>query len=129
MPYLSQTFESYQRVKIYTYSVNGLWFEEIFTVIWNLRVFYSLQIEHYALKIAFCVQCYSALCFPTAYYSVNGVNSLTTLNRMIIWFKSSRFSHLFGKTVTNRTDYAIQIYAREVICFYSQFFCPWGQFV
>ena len=24
MPYLSQTFESYQRVKIYTYSVNDL---------------------------------------------------------------------------------------------------------
>ena len=26
------------------------WFEELFSVIWNLRAFYSLQIEHYALK-------------------------------------------------------------------------------
>ena len=25
----------------------------IFTVIWNLGAFYSLQIEHYALKIAY----------------------------------------------------------------------------
>ena len=53
----------------------------IFTVILNLRAFYTLQIEHYALKIAFCVQCYSVLYFPTAYYSDNGVNSYTSLNR------------------------------------------------
>ena len=33
--------------------------------------------------------------------------------------KSSRFSHLFGITVTNRVDYAIKIHVREVICFYS----------
>ena len=80
MPYLSQTFESYQRVKIYTYSVNdlGLIF---FTVIWNLRAFCSLQIEHYALKLAFCFQCYSVLYFPIDYYSVYGVNSYTSLNR------------------------------------------------
>ena len=51
------------------------------TVLWNLRAFYSLQIEHYALKIAFCVQCYSVLYFPTALYSVYGVNSYTCLNR------------------------------------------------
>ena len=57
MPHLSQTFESYQRVKIYTYSVNVPWFEEMFTVKWNLRSFNSLQIEHYALSISFCVQC------------------------------------------------------------------------
>ena len=31
MPYLSQTFESYKRVKMYTYSVNGL----------GLKTFYS----------------------------------------------------------------------------------------
>ena len=31
MPYLSQTFESYQRIKIYTYSVNNL----------GLKFFYS----------------------------------------------------------------------------------------
>ena len=43
--------------------------------------FYSLQIEHYALKIAFCVQCYSVLYFPTAYYSSYGVNLYTSLNR------------------------------------------------
>ena len=56
------------------------WFEEICTEIWNLRAFYSLQIEHYGLKIAFCVQCYGVLYFPTAYYSVHGVNSYTSLN-------------------------------------------------
>ena len=33
--------------------------------------------------------------------------------------KSSRFSQLFGITVTIQTDYAITIYVREVICFYS----------
>ena len=59
-------------------------FEEICTEIWNLGAFYSLQIEHYALKIVFCVQCYSDLYFPTAYYYVYGVNSYTSLNRMII---------------------------------------------
>ena len=32
-------------------------------------------------KIAFCVQCYSVLYVPTAYYSVYGVNSYTSLNR------------------------------------------------
>ena len=47
---------------------------------WNLRAFYGLQIEHYALKVAFCVQCYSVLYFPTAYYSGYGVNSDTCLN-------------------------------------------------
>ena len=81
MPYLSQTFESYQRVKIYTYSVNDLGLKNFFTVIWNLGTFYSLQIEHYALKIAFCVQCYSVLYSPITYYSVYGVNSYTSLNR------------------------------------------------
>ena len=83
MPYLSQTFESYQRVKIYTskYSVNDLGSKNFFTVIWNLLAFYSLQIEHYAFKIAFCVQCYSVLYFPTAFYPVYGVNSYTSLNR------------------------------------------------
>ena len=53
----------------------------MFTVVWNLRAFYSLQIEHYALKITFCVQCYSVLYFPTACYSVYGVNSYTSLTR------------------------------------------------
>ena len=81
MPYLSQTFESYQRVKIYTNSVNDLGLKKFFTVIWNLRAFYSLQIEHYALKITFCVQCYSVLYFLTAYYYVYGLNSYTCLNR------------------------------------------------
>ena len=81
MPYLSHTFETYQRVKIYTYSVNDFGLKIFFTVIWNLQEFYSLQIEHYALKIAFCVQCYSVLYVPTAYYSAYGVNSLTILNR------------------------------------------------
>ena len=81
MPYLSQTFESYQRIKIYTNSVNYLGLKIFFTVIWNLQAFYSLQIKHFALKIAFCVQCYSVLYFPTAYYSVYGVNSYTSVNR------------------------------------------------
>ena len=57
------------------------WFEEICTEIWNLQAFYSLQIEHYVLRIAFCVQCYSVLYFPTAYNSVYGVNLYTSLNR------------------------------------------------
>ena len=81
MLYLSRSFESYQRVKIYTYNVNyfNLW--KFFTVIRNLRAFYSLQIEHYALKIIFCVQCYSVLYVPTAYFSVYGVNLYISLNR------------------------------------------------
>ena len=70
MPYLSQTFESYQRVKIYTYSVNDLGLKNFYS---NMEFMGSLQIERYALKIAFCVQCYSVLYFPTAYYSVYGV--------------------------------------------------------
>ena len=53
----------------------------MFTIIPNLRAFYNLQIEQYAIKIAFCVQCYSVLYFPTAYYSVYGVNFYTSLNR------------------------------------------------
>ena len=57
------------------------WFEEIFTVIWNLWAFYSLQIEYYSLKIASCVQCYSVLYVHMAYYSVYVVNSYTILNR------------------------------------------------
>ena len=81
MSYLSQTFESYQRVKIYTYIVNDLGLKNFSTVIWNLRAFYSLQIEHFAPKTAFCVQCYSVLYVPTAYYSVYGVNSYTSLIR------------------------------------------------
>ena len=54
---------------MYTYSVNDLGLKNYFTVIWNLLAIYSLQIEHYVLKIAVCVQCYSVLYFPTAYYS------------------------------------------------------------
>ena len=79
--HLRQTFESYQRVKIYTNSVNDLDLIFFFTIIWNLRAFYSLEIEHYALKIAFCVHCYSVLYIPMAYFSVYGVNSYTSLNR------------------------------------------------
>ena len=54
------------------------------------RNFYSIMeftgILHFAdrtlcPKIAFCVQCYSVLYFPTACYSVYGVNSYTSLNR------------------------------------------------
>ena len=81
MPYLSQTFESYQRVRICAYSVNDPALKKNCTEIWDLRAFYSLQIEHYALKIAFCVQCYSVLYFPTAYNSIYGVKSYTSLNR------------------------------------------------
>ena len=60
--------------------VNDLGLKNFFTVIWNLRTFYSLQIEHYALNITFCVQCYSVLYFSTAYYSAYGVNSFTSMN-------------------------------------------------
>ena len=66
---------------MYTYSVNDLGLEKFFTVLWSLRAFYSLQMDHYALKIGFCVQCYSVLYFPTAYYSGYEVNSYTSLNR------------------------------------------------
>ena len=100
MPYLSQTFESYQRVKIYTYSVNDLGLKRFFTVIWNLQSSYSSQIEHYPLKITCCVQCYSVLYVPTAYYSVYGVYSYTRLNRsdylylkvadLVIWHNSNK---------------------------------------
>ena len=55
---------------MYTHSVNDQGSEEIFTVIWNLRAFYSLQIVHYAMKIAICVQCFSVLYFSTAYYNI-----------------------------------------------------------
>ena len=81
MPCLSQIFESYQRVKIYTQSVNGLSLKKFLQQYGIYGHFYSLQIEHYALKIASCVQCYSVLYFPAAYYSVYGVNSYTSLNR------------------------------------------------
>ena len=81
MPYLSQTFESYQRVKIYTYSVNNLGLKIFFYSNMEFTGILSLQIEHYAQKIAFCVQCFSVLYFPTAYYSVYGVNLYTSLNR------------------------------------------------
>ena len=66
---------------MYLYSVNDLGLKICFIVIWNLQAFYSLQIEHYAINIAFCVQCYSVLYFPTAYYSGYGVNSCTSLIR------------------------------------------------
>ena len=41
---------------------------------------YSVN-ERYALKIAFCVQCYSVLSFPKAYNSVYGVDLYNILNR------------------------------------------------
>ena len=47
----------------------------------EFRGILSLQIEHYALKIAFCVQCYSVLYVPTAYHSGYGVNSYTNRSR------------------------------------------------
>ena len=80
MPHLSKTYESYQRVEICKYSVDDLGLKKFEL---NLRAFFSLQIEHYAQEIAFCVQCYSALYFHTAYYSVYGVNSYTSLNRNV----------------------------------------------
>ena len=42
-----------------------------------------LQFEDRTLcpKIAFCVQCYTVLYFPTVYYSGHGVNIYTSLNR------------------------------------------------
>ena len=36
---------------------------------------------------------------------------------------------MFRTTVTHRTDYAIKMYVREVIDFYSKFFRQYGQFV
>ena len=81
MPYLPQTVESYQRVKIYTNSVNDICLNQFIQKYGIYGHFYSLQIEHYALKIPFCVRYYSVLYFPTAYFSVYGVNSYTTLNR------------------------------------------------
>ena len=37
--------------------------------------------RYYAIKIAFCVQCYSVLYFATAYFSVYGAILYTSLNR------------------------------------------------
>ena len=80
MPHLSQTFESYQRVKIYTYSVNDL----------GLNNFYSNMIFTGILQFANRTLCpenrllhsvLNVLYFLTAYYSVYGVNSYTNLNR------------------------------------------------
>ena len=50
MPYLSQTFGSYHRVTIYTYSVNDLGLKKFLQLYGIYGHFYSLQIEHYALK-------------------------------------------------------------------------------
>ena len=47
-------------------------------MIWNLWTFFIFQIEHYALKITFYVQCYSVLSASTAHNSVNGVNLYNT---------------------------------------------------
>ena len=41
---------------------------------------FSFQIEDNALKIAFCVQCYSVVSFSTAHYSVHGVNLYNILD-------------------------------------------------
>ena len=80
MPYSSQTFESYQMVRIHTYKVNDLGLKKC---VLNMEFTSILQFADRTLcpKIAFCVQCYSVLYFPTAYYSVYGVNSYTSLNR------------------------------------------------
>ena len=76
MPYISQTFKSYQRVKIYTYSVNDL----------GLKLFYSNMEFTGILQFADRTLCpkIRVLYFPTAYYSVYGVNSYTILTEMII---------------------------------------------
>ena len=81
--------------------------------------FYYLQIEHYALKIAFCVQCYSVLYFSTAYFLLWSQFVYFPEMKNLFVTKSSRISHLFGITVTKCTDYAIKIYVREVTCFHS----------
>ena len=44
-------------------------------------IFSVLEIEHYSLKSAFCVQCYGVLSFQTAYYTVNAVDLYNILNR------------------------------------------------
>ena len=48
---------------------------------------FQLQIEQYALKIAFCVQCYSVLSFPTAYCFVYEVNLNIILDKTDICTK------------------------------------------
>ena len=80
MSYSLQTFESYQMVKMYTYSINYLGLKKFYS---NMEFPLILQFADRTLcpKIAFCVQCYSVLYFPTAYYSGYGVNSFTSLNR------------------------------------------------
>ena len=47
----------------------------------------QLQIEQYALKIAFCVQCYSVLSFPTAYFFVYEVNMNIILDKTDILYQ------------------------------------------
>ena len=69
---------------MYTYSVNDLGLKK-FLQLYGINGHFTvcMQIEHYAIKIAFCVQCYSVLYFPTAYYFGYGVNTYTctSLNR------------------------------------------------
>ena len=91
MPYLSHTFEPYQRVRIYTYSVNDLGLKK-FVQKYGINGHFTAADRALCPKILFCVQCYSVLYFPTAYYSVYGVNSYTSLNRNdYLYLKSADF--------------------------------------
>ena len=80
MPHLSETFELYQRVKIYPYSVNDLDLK-IFSSNLDSTGIFQFADRTLCLKIVFCVQCYNVLSFPIAYYSGYGVILYSILNR------------------------------------------------
>ena len=65
---------------MYTYSVNDLGLKKLYS---NIEFKGILQFVDRTLcpKIALCVQCYSVLYIPTAYYSGYGVNSCTSLKK------------------------------------------------
>ena len=60
-------------MKISPYSYNTL-IKRLVYIIWKLRTCLSFQIEHYALKFAFFVQCCTVLSSSTILYFVHGVN-------------------------------------------------------
>ena len=83
--YLSETLESYNRVKICPYNVNNLVLMKVWQQYGIYGHFFNFHIEHYALKFAFYVQCYSVLSLSTTHNSIYGVNLYNVLTKMITW--------------------------------------------
>ena len=103
---------------MYIYRVNYFCLKNFYS---NMEFTGILQFADRTLcpKNRFCVQCYSVLYFPTAYYSGYGVNSYTSLNRnYYLYLKVADLLFIWHNS-NKSTDCAIKIYARDVICFYS----------